>query len=129
MTQHVRYPTTIHDSEAGETLLALLRSRAIYQKAFDRDYVSPEEVIVQVVQNTEACLVLCDSRSTESAVYHPARRLIQTGYCDGPPKPLDLWLSEITPLAVRSILNTEAAPSTSLSPSKFASKQQPEICG
>lgn len=81
--------------------------RKLYQKACDRDYVSPEEVIALVIQNDEAWLVLCDSYSGESAVYQPAKGLLQIGCCDGQ-KPFDRCLGEIYPLTVRSTLNTES---------------------
>lgn len=94
--------------------------RGLCQEAFDRDYVSPEEVIALVIQDDEAWLVLCNSYTGESAAYLPAKGLIQIGSCDGA-TPFDRRLGEDTPFTLRRIPNAEAsANSTSLSPTEFA---------
>lgn len=94
--------------------------RGLHKKAFDRDYVSPEEVIALVIQKGEAWLVLCDSYSGESAVYLPAKGLKQIGSCDGEIA-FGRRLGEVPPLTVRYFPNAVAAEtSTSLSPTEFA---------
>ncbi len=94
--------------------------RDLHQLAFEREYVSPEEVIGLVLQNDEAWLVLCDSYNGKSAVYMLAKDIIPIGYYDGL-APFDRCLGELRPLTIRTNSHDEIPDhSISLSPTEVA---------